>query len=203
VFEIANERHRDDDETPDRQCSEMRAVRLVQALVLGLIVIGCAGSTSSSSGSSPTLVGPSQASASPVSEPSPVTSPSGSAAATYTTVKFGVPLTVTVAAGLASPPTDDNRVRFLVPAEVHPPDAARPMPPPTDFPGYIKGLADRGGLYSNMTMTTVDGVQATLLTAKSSRSLDGSLGCQTIGADRAEGCFGLQPEFALRLARLT
>jgi hypothetical protein len=140
--------------------------------------------------------------------------PSGSGTASYTTVKFGVPLSVTVAAGLASPPTDDtpgllswtatandnNRVRFLLPAEVYPPDAVRPMPPPSDFPGYVKGLADRGGVYSDVTTRTVDGETASMFTATSSRPLDGSLGCPTIGADRVEGCFGLQPDFALRIA---
>jgi hypothetical protein len=43
-------------------------------------------------------------------------------------------------------------------------------------------------------------VQATLFTAKSSSSLDGALGCPTVGAEQEEVCFGLQPEFALRLA---
>ncbi|MDQ2966661.1 MAG: hypothetical protein M3R57_12530, partial [Chloroflexota bacterium] len=95
---------------------------------------------------------------------------------------------------------DNNRVRFLVPAEVYPPDATRPVPPPKDFLGYIKGLADHGGVYSDMTTTTVDSVPATLLTAKATRALDGSLGCPTIGADQAEGCFGLQPDLALRIA---
>jgi hypothetical protein len=160
------------------------------------------------------VAAPSQESASTSSEPSAASSPSGSGATSYTTLTFGVPLTVTVAAAFASPPTDDtpgllswtatendnNRVRFLVPAEVYPPDAKRPMPPPKDFVGYIKGLGDLGGVYSDTTTTTIDGVQATLFTAKSSRSLDGALGCPTVGAEQEEVCFGLQPEFALRLA---
>jgi hypothetical protein len=192
----------------------MRMIGVIRAVALGVTVVGCAGSTSSSSSTASTSAAPSQTSASPVGEPSRPTSSSGSAATTYTTVKFGIPLTVTVAAVLASPPTDDtagllswtatsndnNRVRFLVPAEVYPPGGSGPVPPPKDFLGYIKGLATKGGVYSDMTATTVDGVQATLLTAKSSRSLDGSLGCPTIGADQGEGCFGLQPDFALRIA---
>ena len=191
----------------------MRVIASVLALGLGLLVIGCAGSTSSSSGGAPTLAAPSQGSESPPGPPSAVSIPSGSGAAVYKSVKFGIPLTLTVAAGLASPPTDDpgllswtatdndnNRVRFLVPAELYPPDATAPVPPPKDLLGYTKGLADHGGVLSEMTTTTVDGVQATLLTAKSSRSLDGALGCPAIGADQAQGCFGLQPEFALRIA---
>lgn len=198
---------------PGRYSPGVRVLPVAWALGLGLIVMGCAGGTSLSSGSGPTSAAPSQASASPPNEPSAV-APSGSDAAIYTTVKFGVPLSVTVAAGLASPPTDDtpgllswtasandnDRVRFLVPAEVYPPDAARPVPPPKDFVGYVKGLADRGGVFGDVTMKTVDGVQASLFTANSSRPLDGSLGCPTIGADRGEGCFGLQPDFALRIA---
>ena len=132
----------------------------------------------------------------------------GAAGASYTSAKFGIPLSVVVAPALGSAPTDDtpgllswtatvvdnNRVRFLIPAEVYPPDATRPIPPPADFPAYIKGLAGKGGIFSDMTTTTVDGVPVTLLTAKTSRSMDGSLGCPTIGAEQGEGCFGLQPE---------
>jgi hypothetical protein len=53
-----------------------------------------------------------------------------------------------------------------------------------------------------MSTKTVDGVQATLVTAKATQSLEGSLGCPTIGADRAQDCFGLQPDVALRIAVL-
>jgi hypothetical protein len=189
-------------------------VSVIRAVALCVIVVGCAGSTSSFSSTGSTSAASSEASASPVSEPSTATSPSGSAATIYTTVKFGIPLIVTVAAVLASPPTDDtpgllswtatpndtNRVRFLLPAEVYPPDGAGPVPPPKDFLGYVKGLASNGGLCSDMTVTTIDAVRATVFTAKASRSLDGSLGCPTIGADQGEGCFGLQPDFALRIA---
>ena len=193
--------------------ADVRVISVVLALGLGLLVLGCAGATSSSSGGGPTVAAPSQGSASPQSQPSEVAIPSGSGATSYATVKFSLPLTVTVAAGLGSPTddtpgllswtatgNDNNRVRFLIPAELYPPDATSPVPPPKDFLGYMKGRADHGSAYSDMTTTTVDGLQATLLTAKSSRSLDGSLGCPTIGAEQAEGCFGLQPEYALRIA---
>jgi len=96
----------------------------------------------------------------------------------------------------------NNKVRFLVPAEVYPPNAAHPVPPPKDFLGYIKGLANHGAIYGDMSTKTVDGVEATLVTAKATQSLDGSLGCPTIGADRSQDCFGLQPDFALRIAVL-
>jgi hypothetical protein len=41
-----------------------------------------------------------------------------------------------------------------------------------------------------MSATTTDG----------SGLLDGSLGCPTVGADRVEGCFGVQPDRILRIA---
>jgi hypothetical protein len=187
---------------------------VVWALVLSVVVMGCAGSTASSSASVPPLAAPSQGSASPSSGPPASDGSSGSRATRYATAQFGIPLTVTVAAALASTPTDDsagllsgtatgndnNRVRFLVPAEVYPPDSTRPVPTPKDFVGYIKGLADHGGVFSDVTTTTVDGLPATLLTAKATRALDGSLGCPTIGAEQGEGCFGLQPDLALRIA---
>jgi hypothetical protein len=127
---------------------------------------------------------------------------------------FGIPLTLVVAAALAPTPTDDtpgllswtatandnNRVRFLVPAEVYPPDATRPVPPPSDFVAYVKGLADHGGGFTNVNTTTVGGVQATLITATATRALDGSLGCPVVGADQADGCFGLQSNLVLRIA---
>jgi hypothetical protein len=199
--------------TNHRYGAAMRLLTLVAALTLSLVVAGCGGSAGSPAGSSPATGAPSQAPATPSSEPSAGSS-SGSGALGYTTTKFGIPLTITVAPALGSAPTDDmagllswtatgndnNRVRFLVPAEVYPADTTQPVPPPKDFLAYVKGLAGQGGLFTDMKTTTVDGVPATLLTAKTTRSLDGSLGCPTQGADQAEGCFGLQPEFALRMA---
>lgn len=180
------------------------------ALLCALALVGCAGGT----GAAPTGATPSEASVPSSGRAAASGNATESSPARYASSKFGIPLTLAVAADLGSPPTDDtpgllswtalgndnNRVRFLVPAEIYPPDAADPVPPPRDFLGYIKGLADHGGVYSDITTTTVDGVPATLLTAQATRGLDGSLGCPTIGADRADGCFGLQPELALRIA---
>ena len=192
----------------------MRILAVLWAVVVGSVIVACGGSTASSS-AGPTAAAPSQAAP-------PTAAGSGGAAASagtsggasYTSAKFGIPLSVVVAPALGSAPTDDtpgllswtatvvdnNRVRFLIPAEVYPPDATRPIPPPADFLGYINALAGKGAIFSDMTTTTIDGMPATLLTAKTSRSLDGSLGCPTTGAEQGEGCFGLQPEFALRLA---
>jgi hypothetical protein len=47
----------------------------------------------------------------------------------------------------------------------------------------------------------VDGHAATLMTATTTRPLPGSLGCPELGTgDPDEACFGLQPEFILRIA---
>ena len=56
-----------------------------------------------------------------------------------------------------------------------------------------------------MTKITVGGRPATLVDVTTGESnpegfLDGSLGCPERGADRAEGCFGPQPDLLLRLA---
>jgi hypothetical protein len=187
----------------------MRILSVAWVLLPGLILTGCAGATSSSPATGPTVAASSGSAAS-------LPSSSASGGPRYTTVKFAVPLSVSVAPVLIPTPTDEtpgllswtaignanNKVRFLVPAEVYPPNAAHASPPPKDFLGYIKGLADRGAVYGDMSTKSVDGVQATLVTAKATQSLDGSLGCPTIGADRSQDCFGLQPDFALRIAVL-
>ena len=124
---------------------------------------------------------------------------------------------MTVAPGLPPAPTeetagllswtstanDNNRIRFLMPVELYPPDTTAPEPPPADITAYVTGLADHGGMFTDVKTLAIGGVPATLQTAKASRSLDGALGCPVKGADQAEGCFGLQPEYALRLAVLT
>jgi len=194
--------------------ADMRTFAAVSALLLSLVVVGCAGSTGSSTTSGSTPAAPSQGSVAPSNQASASPGSSGSGGIGYTTAKFAIPLTVAVGAALMATPTDDtpgllswtatgnanNRVRFLVPVEVYPPDATRPIPSPKDFLGYIKGLAGHGAVFRDMTTTTVDGVPATLLTAQATSSLDGSLGCPTIGADQGEGCFGLQPDLTLRIA---
>ena len=54
-----------------------------------------------------------------------------------------------------------------------------------------------------MTKVTVDGHPATLMSATTTTGpglLNGSLGCPAVGADQAEGCFGVQPDLSLRIA---
>lgn len=155
----------------------------------------------------------------------PITTPEtlGSAAATqtYSSKALVVPLTVTVDAGLKSPPnpdsanllswdaaaSDENKVRFLVPVELYRPGSSAPVAPPKDYLTYLQGQAKDGAELSKVTKITVDGHPATLMnltrTIDASHPegfLDGSLGCPERGADQAEGCFGPQPDLLLRLA---
>jgi hypothetical protein len=127
-----------------------------------------------------------------------------------------VPLTVIVEPVLKSPPisdttnlltwhavADDNeRIRFLIPVEVYPPgDPSNPVPPPTDYLAYLQGQASQGAKFSDVSTVTVDGHAATLMTATTTESLSASLGCPELGMeDPGEDCFGLQPDFILRIA---
>jgi hypothetical protein len=133
-----------------------------------------------------------------------------------------LPLTVTVDAALKSPPNPDSRnllswdaaasdatnaVRFLVPVELYRPGSSTPEAPPKDYLTYLQGQTKDGAEFSAATRITVDGHPATLMnvtrTIDASHPegfLDGSLGCPRRGADRAEGCFGPQPDLLLRPA---
>jgi hypothetical protein len=144
-------------------------------------------------------------------------SPSSPAGQTYASKAFVVPLAVTVDASLKSPPNPDsrnllswdaadgsgNKVRFLVPVNLYRPGSPAPEAPPKDYLAYLQGLTSQGVKLSNVTKVTVDGHPATLMSATTTNGsglLDGSLGCPTVGADQAEGCFGVQPDLILRIA---
>lgn len=174
-----------------------------------LILVGataCAGPSASTVPSASTAPSTTPASASPSA--SELTGP------TYTTTSFAVPLTVIVQPMLKSPPTsdttnllswdaaasDNEKIRFLIPVEVYPPGSSTPQPPPADYLTYLQGQTAQGGQFSDVSTITVDGHAATLMTATTTDSLSGSLGCPVAGADRGEGCYGLQPELILRIA---
>ena len=174
------------------------AARL-SALTL-LVIAGC-----SSSASTP---------APPTASPSSPSSPTGQ---TYASKAFVVPLAVTVDASLKSPPNPDsrnllswdaadgsgNKVRFLVPVNLYRPGSSSPGAPPKDYLTYLRGLTSQGVKLSNVTKVTVDGHSATLMSATTTTGpglLNGSLGCPAVGADQAEGCFGVQPDLSLRIA---
>lgn len=192
----------------------MSRVSRATMILTALLVSGCAASTPPAPPTAIVSGEPAGPSVTASTTPSAGSGSSGATGSRYTTTKLAIPLTVTVAASLPLTPTDDtpglltwtatvvdnNRVRFLVPVEVYPPDATQAIPPPAEFLAYIQGLANKGGVYSDVTTTTIDGVKATVMTARTTLSLDGALGCPVIGADRGEGCFGLQPDYVLRLA---
>jgi hypothetical protein len=182
--------------------------RVPAAASVLLILMGaaaCAGSGPSTSPSASSEASSAAASAS--------LSPSEPVGERYTTTSFAVPLTVIVEPLLKSPPisdttnlltwdaaADDNeKIRFLIPVEVYSPDnpTSSPEPPPTDYLAYLQGQASQGAQFSDVSTITVDGHAATLMTATTTESLNGSLGCPVLGMD-AEDCFGLQPEFILR-----
>jgi hypothetical protein len=165
------------------------------------------------------LVLPSCSSGGTTSVPAKATtaSPSSLAGQTYASKAFVMPLAVTVDASLVSPPNPDsrnllswdaadgssNKVRFLVPVNLYRPGSPAPEAPPKDYLTYLQGLTSQGAKLSDVTNVTVDGHPATLMsvTAATGQGTDGSLGCSTVGADKAaEGCFGVQPDLILRIA---
>ncbi|GAB2571045.1 hypothetical protein [Kribbella endophytica] len=88
---------------------------------------------------------------------------------------------------------------MLLPIVLHQPGSSTPKPPPTAYLAYLRGLTRAGATFTNQTTTTVDGRPATLLTANTSTSLDGTLGCPD-SQTPIDVCFGLQPDFSLRIA---
>jgi len=188
-----------------RPALSMTRYRLaVAASLSALTLLVMAGCSSAASTSAPATA-------------SPATASPSSAGQTYASKAFVVPLAVTVGAWLKSPPNPDsrnllswdaadgsgNKVRFLVPVNLYRPGSPSPEAPPKDYLTYLQGLTSQGVKLSDVTKVTVDGHPATLMSATSTNSsglLDGSLGCPTVGADQAEGCFGVQPDLILRIA---
>ena len=145
---------------------------------------------------------------------------SSAATQTYSSKAFVVPLTVTVDAGLKSPPNPDspnllswdaaasdfdNAVRFFVPVIVYPPGSDTPHAPPKDYLTYLQSQTKDGAEFSKATKITVDGHPATLMNVTTSRPegfLDGSIGCSERTADKRahDLCRGIQPDYLLRLA---
>lgn len=132
---------------------------------------------------------------------------------TYATKTFARPFDIDVPAWLQAKPSDEQanfvtwtsasdserRVRFLIPVNVYPPGGAGTIATPKDYLAYLLGQADHGAHFADMTETTVGGRPATIVTATVDGSLDGSLGCPDDGMTAGD-CFGLQPDFVLRIA---
>ena len=145
---------------------------------------------------------------------------SSAATQTYSSKALVVPLTVTVDAGLKSPPNPDspnllswdaaasdvdNAVRFFVPVIVYPPGSDTPQAPPKNYLQYLQSQTKDGAEFSKVTKITVDGRPATLMNVTTSRPegfLSGSIGCSERTADKHDGdrCRGIQPDYLLRMA---
>ena len=192
--------------------------RITALAGLMLCVVACGGTQSASSIAT---VGPSSAAtAAPsltASPAAPSTTPAASPSTTagYSTKTFGTPIDFVAPAFVPAKPTeesdhfmtfvaDDNSVaiRFLQPVVVYLPGSSTTAPVPADYVPYLLGQTDHGATFADRTDTTVDGRKATVVTATTSQSINGSLGCPEKDMT-AEDCFGLQPEFSLRLAVVT
>ncbi len=96
-------------------------------------------------------------------------------------------------------PDGSVAVRVLRPVVVYAPGATTTSPVPTDYVQYLLRQADHGGRFVDQLDTEVDGHEATVLTGTTDEPIDGAIGCPDTGTT-ADKCFGLQPEFALRIA---
>ncbi|HYN34937.1 MAG TPA: hypothetical protein VES40_20095, partial [Ilumatobacteraceae bacterium] len=130
----------------------------------------------------------------------------------YSTTVFAAPFDIAVPDWLEPRPSEEHpnfvtwneraagrAVRFLIPVDVFAPGTADAGPVPDDFVGYLMAQRDHGAKFSDEATTTVDGRPATIVTATIDQGLDGSLGCPEANMS-ASDCFGLQPEFVLRIA---
>jgi hypothetical protein len=98
----------------------------------------------------------------------------------------------------------DRAVRFLSPIGIYAPSAPDKQVGklhwvPDDYVRYLLGLREHGAQISDRTTLEVDGRHATLMTAGTSASLSGTLGCWDEGQTPGD-CMGLQPYALIRLA---
>ena len=74
-------------------------------------------------------------------------------------------------------------------------------PPPKDYRSYVLSLDVKGVKITDVAKTTVGGRAATIMTiTNKGPGQHGSLGCPYRGAEMEHGCFGIQPEYKVRLA---
>jgi hypothetical protein len=92
-------------------------------------------------------------------------------------------------------------VRILVPESLYRPGDPSESAVPNDYLGYLLGQAKVGAHFTDKTHAMVAGQPATIVTATTDTTMDGSLGCPSKGT-LAPACFGLQPELQLRIAVL-
>ena len=180
------------------------------ALTLGVVVLAAACSSSRPASSS--LSSPSRAPARPPSSTPTSTPPQHF---DYSTKLLDPPLDLDLPSFLDATPGDEGAafvtwgspdgsvaVRVLGRSSSTQRARRRRSPVPSDYVKYLLGQADHGAHFVGRVETKVDGHAATVLTATTDKSIDGSLGCPGTGI-AADKCFGLQPEFSLRIAVVT
>ena len=133
-------------------------------------------------------------------------------ASTYASTTFAVSFDVALPGWLPATPYAEEpnfvtweaadiglKVRVLVPVNVYPPGGTGTTPPPQDYLAYLRSQSDYGAHFADVTETTIGGHPATMLTATTDTSVDGSLGCQDEGMTAGD-CWGLQPDVIVRIA---
>lgn len=171
--------------------------------------------TQAAPSAAPSTAGSMAPSVVPSAAPSTSVAPASPAAGTYRTSQFTIPFDVVVPSYVESAPAEDSAnfvtwlsldeslaIRFLHPVVVYEPGATTTSPVPTDFVSYLLAQTDHGAKVDARTDTTIDGHQASIFTVTTAKSIDGSLGCPGTGI-AADECFGIQPEYAMRLAVVT
>jgi len=166
-------------------------------------------------------VPPSQAPVAASPAPTAAVAPSAAAATStpasgsYRTSQFAIPFEVVVPSYVEPASVEESAnfvtwlsidealaIRFLHPVVVYRPGSTTTSSVPTDYLTYLLSQTDHGATFDRRTDTTIDGHQATILTVTTAKSIDGSLGCPDTGIS-ADECFGIQPEYAMRLAVVT
>lgn len=92
-------------------------------------------------------------------------------------------------------------IRIMNPVALYPPGSAKATAVPADYATYLDTLAAAGVQLTNRIETTVDGHRAVVVTAASSTSLDGSIGCQAANLEAAV-CFGVGEDVIVRLTAI-
>ncbi len=169
------------------------------ALALGVLLMAAACSSSK----------PDASASSTTTQPSTTTAP---ATFDYSTRYLDPPLDLILPDFLDKKPSEETAhfvtwgapdgsvaVRVLRPVAVYTPGSTTTSPVPTDYVTYLLGLTAHGAHFEDRVDTKVDGHDATIVSGTTDESIDGSMGCPETGMTAGD-CFGLQPEFALRLA---
>jgi hypothetical protein len=144
----------------------------------------------------------------------PVSSSTPTAENTYSSDGFAVPFTVTVSALVAPDPIDpgheqvtweseansNDRIRLVAPVRVFPPGSDTAIDPPTDYAAYLTGLADAGVDIADQSTVSVDGQDVPMFTVTGTEDINGSIGCTANVEKDEDDCFGIHPEYLLRVA---